>query len=152
MGAEAPATVLGRRWGPPYNEYARYWSGLPSAHRPPSAATERSSGLRRQRRVFSSKRELPATVSWRTHVVGRSHAALVSETASDVYELQVRVGRFLPSAVVLPLAFTRNFVVALVAEGTSSDTAVAQQWVLVTRQADGVARGSGPGRERVRRR
>ena len=80
-------------------------------------------------------------MSWRTDVVGRSYAAVVCETASDVYELHVRLGRFLPRAVVLPLAFARNFVVSLVAEGTSSDIAVAPQWVLVTRQAVGALVG-----------
>ena len=66
---------------------------------------------------------------------------VVSDTASDVYELRLRLGRFLPRAVVVPLAFVRNFVVALVTEGASSGDAVAPQWVLVTRKVDGVLVG-----------
>ena len=81
-------------------------------------------------------------------MVGPSYAAVVSERASDVYDLEVRLGRWLPRAVVLPLAFARNFVVAFVTDGTSSDTSVAPQWVLIRRQTDGGLAGrvgSGPG-------
>jgi hypothetical protein len=65
----------------------------------------------------------------------------MTETAADAFDLQVRLGRFLPRGLVVGLAFVRNFVVALVTEGLSSSTATAPQWVLVTRKADGARVG-----------
>jgi hypothetical protein len=65
----------------------------------------------------------------------------VGETAADVYSLRVRLGRFLPTWLVVPLALARNFLVGLIPPWTFGPGQVAPQWVLVIRKADAAVVG-----------
>jgi hypothetical protein len=59
----------------------------------------------------------------------------VTETAGDVYQLRVRLGRRLPTALVISLAFIRNLALALVPPWVGA-TQVAPQYVQVVRRGD----------------
>jgi hypothetical protein len=62
----------------------------------------------------------------------------VDETAADVYVLRVRLGRILPTALVVPLSLLRNFVLSLLWPWGYDGTQVAPEWVLVARKSDGL--------------
>ena len=54
-----------------------------------------------------------------------------------MYTLSVRLGRWLPTVLVVPLALVRNFLLGLIPPWMA-DTQVAPQYVLVTRSSDAV--------------